>query len=284
MSAAFQSARPGDDAPDCGSKHRGGSAVFLFSLLGLAFAVGLLIGAIENLSSDGFLPCAVGSLLVWSLTAWGWWCWLEARGQKNKNLPVCRCLLRKDLKFLVQRTMMDVAITAFFRPEQIGPDQSTCLLVFLENYASRQRHVTLDLPANKACGLPNSRKLRLALAAGQAAVYRLPLRLSAQVRTGEFDLKIRAIIKSVTGPGCLLPTYAGQKIRAPTTIGSVRFFLRPSLSIQGSALPPTVSSEQLAPEAYLSLFVPGLAQPRFELLGMISEYPPTREIVPSPGL
>jgi hypothetical protein len=284
MSAVFQSAMPNDDAPDCGSKHRGGSAVFLFSLLGLAFAVGLLIGAIENLSSEGFLPCALGALPVWSLTAWGWWCWLEARGPKNKNLPVCRGLLRKDLNFLVQRTMMDVAITAFFRPEQVGPGHSTCLLVFLENYASRQRHATLYLPANKAFGLPHSRKLRLAIAPGQAAVYRLPLRLSSQVRTGEFELKIRAIIKTVTGLGCLLPTYAGQKNRAPTTIGSIRFFLRPSLSIRESAPLQNLSSEPLAPEAYLSLFVPGLAQPRFELLGMISEYPPTREIVPSPGL
>ncbi|MGA3006582.1 MAG: hypothetical protein ABSE59_01705 [Opitutaceae bacterium] len=281
MSEPFQLALPGDHAPDCGSKYRGGGDVLTFSLLGSIGAVLLLFGAVESSGPGVFLPGLVAGLLIGLLAARGWWCWFEARG--HKNLPIYRDLLRKDLNFLIQHPMMDVAVTGFFRPEQAEPGNPTCLLIFLENYASRQRHVTLSLPANKTLGLPRSRRLRLALGAGQAAVYRLPLRVSAEAHSGEFDLKIRVIVKSVSGLGCRLPAYSGQKSRAPTTLFGVRCYLRPLLNVQRSTSGLGAPIEPLAAEAYFSLYVPALAQPRFELLGMISGYPPTREIVLSPG-
>src|ERR1700679_2821168 len=144
MSTSWQSALPVDETADLGPKHRGGAGTWTISILGLLVAGLISIAVFTNRAgSGGFWAGAVFSTVFGLLSAWGLWCAVEAiRGRGA--LPECRYLLRDDLQFIIPRPASDVSFTAFFRPDKIGADGATCLLVFLENHASRQRRVTLD--------------------------------------------------------------------------------------------------------------------------------------------
>jgi hypothetical protein len=280
MSSSWQSALPLDETADLGPKHRGGGGTLTISILGLLVAVLIPIGVFANRPvSGGVWPAIVFAAAFGLLSAWGLWCVIEAAGGRGA-LPECRYLLRDDLKFIIPRPASDVSLTAFFRPDKVGTDGATCLLVFLENHASRQRRVTLHLPAKPGFGLRQSRQIHLALAPGQAAAYRLPLRVDFEHSPiGEVDLTIRVVVKMVTGPGLLLPAPSGKKgLRQASFTLSSRLFLRPFLVVATGG--ESAVSGHLAADSYLALSGLGQAEPRFDLLGKISESLPTQEVGP----
>lgn len=280
MSSSWQRALPLDETADLGPKHRGGGGTLTISILGLLVAGLISIGVFTNRAGSGEFWAATVFATVFGLpSAWGLWCAIEAtRGVRA--LPECRYLLRDDLQFIIPRPAADVSFTAFFRPDKVGTDGATCLLVFLENHASRQRRVTLHLPANLGFGLRQSRQIHLVLAPGQAAAYRLPLRIDFEHSPiGEVDLTIRVVVRMVTGPGLLLPAPSGKKgLRSPTVSLSSRLYLRPFLVVANGG--ESVVSGHLAAESYLALFGLVHAEPRFDLLGKISESLPTQKISP----
>jgi len=280
MSSSWQRALPLDETADLGPRHRGGAGTLTISVLGLLVAGLISIGVFTKRADSGFFWAAAVFATVFGLvSAWGLWCAIvAARG--SKALPECRYLLRDDLKFIIPRPAADVSHTAFFRPDKVGTDGATCLLVFLENHASRQRRVTLHLPANRGFGLRQSRQIQLVLAPGQAAAYRLPLRIDFEHSPiGEVDLAIRVVVKMVTGPGMLLPAPSGKKgLSSPAVLLSSRLYLRPFLVVATGG--ESAVSGHLAAESYLALSGLGRAEPRFDLLGKISESLPTQEISP----
>lgn len=280
MSSSWQRALPLDETADLGPRHRGGAGTLTISILGLVVAGLISIAMFTNpAGSAGFWAGAAFATVFGLLSAWGLWCAVEAARGRGA-LPECRYLLRDELQFIIPRPAYDVSFTAFFRPDKVGAGGATCLLVFLENHASRQRLVTLHLPANLGFGLRQSRQIRLALAPGQAAAYRLPLRIDFEHSPiGEVDLRIRVTVKMVTGPGLLLPAPPGKKgLRTPAVSLSSRLHLRPFLVVATGG--DSSAGGHLAAESYLSLSGLGQAGPRFDLLGKISESPPTQEVGP----
>lgn len=283
MSSSWQRALPLDETADLGPRHRGGGGTLTISLLGLLAACLISISAFANRAGSGnFWVAVVFAAFFCVPSAWGLWCAIEASRGRGA-LPECRHLLRDDLQFIIPRPAFDVSFTAFFRPDKVGAGGATCLLVFLENHASRQRRVTLHLPANRGFGLRQSRQIHLSLAPGQAAAYRLPLRIDFEHSPiGEVDLKIRVVVKMVTGPGLLLPAPSGKKgVRPPAVSVSSRLYLRPFLVVATGG--DSAVGGHLAAESYLALSGVGQAEPRFDLLGKISESLPTQEIGPEPA-
>lgn len=279
MKADYLQALPHDESPNTGSRSRGGVGMVILTCLVLLLVIVLTAGAFQSPDMIGvwlffLVPVAV-------LFAFCGWSLVDAHFITRPRSPDCRFLLRDDLKFMISRPLMDVALTAILRPDRAAPGGVTSLLIFMENYSSRQRRLRFAISPNKALGLTGTRKLQLALAAGQAAVYRLPLQVSAAARAGEIELKIRVTAKRPAGTGVILPAVSGKKYRSGSGIYlSSRFTLRPFLNIGGDAVPAGLP---LAGESFISLAVPGL-QPRFELLGMISNFAPTQEIpLPAPA-
>jgi hypothetical protein len=283
MRPSWQRALPLDETADLGPKHRGGAGTLTISILGFLVAGLISISLFTSRAgSGGFLAATVLAVVFGVLSAWGLSCVIEA-ARGRRALPECRYLLRDDLQFIIPRPAVDVSFTAFFRPDKVGTAGATCLLVFLENHASRQRRVTLRLPANRGFGLRQSRQIHLVLAPGQAAAYRLPLRIDFENSPiGEVDLTIRVAVKTVTGHGLLLPAPSGKKgLRTPAVSASSRLYLRPFLVVATEG--DSAASGHLAAESYLALSGLGQAEPRFDLLGKISESLPTQEISPEPG-
>jgi hypothetical protein len=280
MSASWERALPLDETADLGPRHRGGAGTLTISILGLLVTGLISIGVFTNRAGSGeFWAATIFAALFGMASAWGLWCVIEA-SREGGALPQCRYLLRDDLQFIIPRPAADVSFTAFFRPDKVGADGATCLLVFLENHASRRRRVTLYMPAKLGFGLRQSRQVHLLLAPGQAAAYRLPLRVDFEHSPiGEVDLKIRVVVRMVTGPGLLLPVRSGKKsIRSPSVVVSSQLYLRPFLVVETGG--DSAVSGHLAAESYLALSGLGQAEPRFDLLGKISESLPTQEISP----
>jgi hypothetical protein len=278
MSSSWLRALPLDETADLGPKHRGGGGTLTISILGLLVAGVVPIGVFANRAGPGaYWVAIVFAVFFGLLSTWGLWCAIEA-ARGREALPECRYLLRDDLQFIIPRPAADVSLTAFFRPDKVGTDGATCLLVFLENHASRQRRVTLHLPANRGFGLRQSRQIKLLIAPGQAAAYRLPLRVDFEHSPiGEVSFTIRVVVTMVSGPGSLLHPPSGKKVlRSPSLSLSSRVYLRPFLVVAPGG--ESAVSGHLAAESYLALSGLGQAEPRFDLLGRISESLPTQMI------
>ncbi|HEY9248103.1 MAG TPA: hypothetical protein VIO38_03185, partial [Rariglobus sp.] len=94
-----------------------------------------------------------------------------------------------------------VAPTVFFHPDRSTAGADLCLLVFLENYTSRQRIVEVRAGPHPGLGLAVAQSVRLHLSAGQAAVYRWPLRSLPSLAAGSHDLPVVLRVQRPQGAG-----------------------------------------------------------------------------------
>lgn len=192
---------PEDRTPDAGPVRRGGPLAWGVALsvsiltFGLGLALlreGLVAWAAANLALFGFIAAKA----VWSLFD---------RMRCQRELPRSHAVLTDHLGFRIDFTCHDVAMTAFLDPDAAAAGQAATLLCFFENGASRQRVAILDIGPHPKLGLKEMRRVRLHLAAGQAALYAMPLRLAADLAAGEHDLPVTLRIERPTGTGVLLP-------------------------------------------------------------------------------
>ncbi len=163
---------PVHEIPDIGPIHRGGGPVIAASLLGTLGAVALCSLLARSHPVLAWLP----AVFLGAPSLWGWWCTWQVWADKSV-LPRSHSLLAGALGFDIPCASKRVAVTAFFFPDRVRAGKETRLLIFLENYASRQRIVHVRILCPPALGLgEETKELHLHLAAGQAAVYELPVR------------------------------------------------------------------------------------------------------------
>lgn len=192
---------PEDRTLDAGPVWRGGPIAWGVALsvsiltFGLGLALlreGLVTWAVANLVLFGFIAAKA----VWSLFD---------RMRCQRELPRSHAVLTDHLGFRIDFTCHDVAMTAFLNPDAVTAGEAAKLLCFFENGASRQRVAVLDIGPHSKLGLEEPCRVRLHLAAGQAALYAMPLRLAADIAAGEHDLPVTLRIEKPTGTGVLLP-------------------------------------------------------------------------------
>lgn len=130
---------------------------------------------------------------------------LFARIQGQAKLPHSHCVLTDHLGFRVDFTCRGVVMAVFFDPDEMTPGSMVRLLCFVENQTSRQRVADFVIGPHAGLGLCEAHRVSLYLAAGQAAVYVLPLLLSSDMEATEHDLPVSLTIRRPSGRGLLLP-------------------------------------------------------------------------------
>ncbi|HEY0944770.1 MAG TPA: hypothetical protein VGD81_05865 [Opitutaceae bacterium] len=194
-------ATPPDATPDAGARHRGGPLTSFVALTcGLA-AVGL---GLLFLQQGARLEAAASVLVLGAAAGWAAWCLLE-RYRHRAPLARSHAVLAGALGFEIHCTCRDVAATVFFDPDRPARGTSTRLLCFLENYASRRRVARLCIGPHRHLGLAQPLRVSLALAAGEAAVYALPLTIDPALAPGEHDLPVTLTVRKPAGTGLRLP-------------------------------------------------------------------------------
>lgn len=241
-------------APDVGPSHRGGPLAW-FSLI-TCLLVGLG-GALFLYQEDrlGWPLTAVigfGALATVSLI-------LVGRG-RHSALPASHDILAGALGFELHCTCRDVAATVFLYPDHLARGGATQLLCFVENHASRQRIATFHVGPHTGLGLAARHTVRLHLAAGQAAVYALPLRAAATLAPGVHDLPVALRVEKPAGDGALLPG-ASHRLH---NLWRVRFAA--PFTLPGHSAHATATSSAPGPARYLSLGTAGAPAPDFTAL------------------
>lgn len=192
---------PQDTTPDSGPYRRGGPfAIFVALTCGLT-----ALGAGLALLQQGELVWACVCLVFFgSLAARASWCLFQKLRHRGE-LPSLHAILTDTMAFRVHCTCRDVAATVFLDDDTLEAGTPTRLLCFVENYASRQRIARFRIGPHKELGLPEVAEIALHLSAGQAAVYSLPLLVSASLREGEHDLPVTLTVDKPNGTGVRLP-------------------------------------------------------------------------------
>lgn len=249
-------AQPAVSTPDTGPLHRAGPyAWFVFlSCLLAAFGAALIL-----YQQDG---------LVWPLAALGAFSLLAllaalrliARFRCHEKLPASHDVLVGALGFDLHCTCRDVAATVFLHPDQISAGQPTQLLCFVENYASRQRIALFRIGPHPDLGLPAAHSVALHLAAGEAAVYVVPLTVNPALLPGAHDLPVTLTVEKPTGDGMRLPGVP-RRLR---DLWSVRFAAPFTIPHHGTEAGVAASTPG-APR-FLSLAAAGSSTPDFEAL------------------
>ncbi|MFA6962023.1 MAG: hypothetical protein WC205_14810 [Opitutaceae bacterium] len=257
MTPALQTVPP-DSTPDAGPVHRSGPLVTLFALMATLtalFATGLC------LQYDR--PALIApALLLFGLPAlWWWWCAAWQPGRSCATLPRSLRVLTGALGFDLICTCRGVAPTIFFHPDKATAGADLCLLVFLENYTSRQRLVEVRAGPHPGLGLAGVQTVRLHLAAGQAAVYRWPLRPLPSLAAGSHDLPVVLRVQRPQGMGQWLP---GSR-RHPYNIWHTRFAVPFTLE----ASDKKALGHPLPEAAYLSLASISEKEPRLDVLARL---------------
>ena len=192
---------PLDASSDLGPKHRGGPfALFIAIFCAFSFAGSVLLLWRENFR----LWAGLGALLFGGTALWATWCIIE-RFRHHTALPRSHAVLTGALGFDIHSTCRDVAATVFFDSDGVQPGALTQLYCFVENYASRWRLVRFRIGPHPGLGLNEERNVSLRLAAGQAAVYALPLGVVATLGAGEHDLPVTLQVDKPNGTGARLP-------------------------------------------------------------------------------
>lgn len=194
-------AQPEDATPDCGPRHRGGP----FALFVTAFCAFSAAGAALLLWREGERVWAVTAATLLGATAlWACGCLIE-RWRSRDPLPRSHSVLAHTLAFDIRCTCRDVAATMFFDRDRLAPGSATQLLCFVENYASRHRLARLQIGPHAGLGLNAAHAVTLSLAAGETAVYALPLTTAPTLAEGEHDLPITLTVEKPSGTGARLP-------------------------------------------------------------------------------
>jgi hypothetical protein len=194
-------ADPADLTADIGPRHRGGPLAFFVAVF-CAFST---VGAVLLLWRDGYRHSAfLGALLFGAAALWTSWCLIE-HFRHHASLPRSQCLLTGVLGFDILSTCHDVAATVFFEPDCMVTGAPTHFFCFVENYASRHRTARFRIGPHPGLGLNEEQYVSLHLAAGQAAVYTLPLVIAPTLPAGQHDLPITLQVDKPTGSGVVLP-------------------------------------------------------------------------------
>ncbi len=246
MNAPAQSplvAEPAATTPDAGPQHFAGPLTwFVFISCTLAaFGAALLFyqqdGVVWPLAAlIGFVCIAIFAAVR-----------LLVRRRCHETLPASRDVLTGALGFELHYTCRDVAATVFLHPDHVTPGHPTQVLCFVENYASRQRIACFRIGPHPELGLPAAHSVALHLAAGQAAVYILPLEVNRTLSPGAHDLPVTLCVQNPAGDGFRLPGTS----RRLHDLWSVRF-AAPFTLPQHGAEPDTVTPS-LGAARYLSL-------------------------------
>lgn len=193
--------QPRDPTPDAGPYRRGGPfAIFVALTCGLtALGVGLAL-----LRQGETLWAWVCLVFFGSFALRASWC-LVQKFRHHGELPRLHAVLTDLLAFRIHCTCRDVAATVFLDGDTFAPGAATRLLCFVENYASRQRVVRFKIGPHAALGLETAQEVSFHLAAGQAAVYALPLRVSTAIKAGEHDIPVTLKVDKPNGTGVRLP-------------------------------------------------------------------------------
>jgi hypothetical protein len=194
-------AEPADPTSDFGPRYRSGPiALFVAIFCAFSAAGGGLVLWREGLR----LWACLAALLFGAAVVWIIWS-LVGRFRRHAAPRRSHALLADVLGFDIICTCRDVAATVFFEPDSLAPGATARVLFFVENYASRQRIARFRFGPHAALGLSEAQTADLNLAAGQAAVYVLPLAVSRSAAPGEHDLPVTLRAESPTGAGLRLP-------------------------------------------------------------------------------
>jgi len=186
---------------------------------------------------------------------YGAWCIYTTHRDRNPDAPRSHSILAGELGFDLLATCRGVAATAFFLPDSLNHNGNSRLLLFLENYMTRQRVVTARFGHLPGIGRPRATLENLHLAAGQAAVYVLPVQAGPDIPSGFHRLSVTLRVQQPEGVGQRL---LGARARIPDM--RVLRFAAPFEVAQGR---PETAIEQ-----------PPLAAPRYISLASISEKEP----------
>jgi hypothetical protein len=143
---------------------------------------------------------------------YGAWCIYTTHRDRVDNAPRSHNMLAGELGFDLIATCRGVAATAFFMPDSMVHGGATRMLLFLENYMSRQRVVTARFGHLPGIGRPSATLEHLHLAAGQAAVYCLPVQAGADIASGFHRLSVTLHVHQPEGVGQRLQ---GARARIP---------------------------------------------------------------------
>jgi hypothetical protein len=254
---------PRHAVPDTGPYHRGGWLVALLSLLVTLAALATATLVRSRYPAFVWIP-----VLVFGIPALrGWWCvWKSWRDRSP--LPRSHSVLAGTLGFDLVCTSRGVAATTFFLHDKVPAGGQTRLLVFFENYTSRQRLVQLRILRHPGLGLAEKTTLRLHLCAGQAAVYELPLRVAPDLAPGHHLLPVVIQVSRPNGRGAGLPG-------ARRHLGNLRHF-RYAAPFEVTPLPTapapattTTADTPLPPPTFCTLASVDEPYPRLEVLQKI---------------
>jgi hypothetical protein len=245
---------PVDLTEDFGPRFRGGPFALFVAFFGAFSAAG--IGVI--LWREGYrLAGSTVAFLLGGLALWG--CWMVImRLRDEAPRRSSHAVLADVLGFEILCTCRDVAATTFLAPDNLKPGTRATLLVFVENYASRRRVAHFDFGPHLVLGLSQRQSVSLELAAGQAAVFSLPLSVTAEASLGEHDLPMTLRVERPNG--------TGLRLRAPHRhlhdIWKMHFAVPFTLEPVSEVTPKDVRS---------------MAEPRFIALASLGEAAPTRD-------
>ena len=193
-------AQPKDLSQDFGPTHRGDMPVAFWTIVSILIAISGYMLAMRY----GHTALAIILAIVFGLLGlWGIWCIAESliHDVSKDKAPFSHSLLAGELGFDLPFTCGNVAMTAFFMPDKISPGGRTTLMLFMENYSSRQRAVHVRVGRLPSLNRMEREMLHLKLAAGQAAVYVLPMRAAMDITPGDHRLTLTILVNTVTGEG-----------------------------------------------------------------------------------
>jgi hypothetical protein len=251
-------AEPTDRTPDLGSRHRGGLfALFVAVFCGISAAGAVLLFWREG---DRMMAMLV-ALLLGGPSLWAWSCLVE-RWRARSTLPRSHAVLTGALGFDIRCTCRDVAATIFLYPDELVPRETARLLCFVENFASRRRIAHLRIGPHVGLGLSEARFVSLELAAGQAAVYALPLTAAVSLKPGEHDLPVTLKVDQPTGTGARLPGTP----RHLYDLWTLHFATPFTLTAVPPPVPPGSAASNLSRPCFLTLASANEPEPQLHAL------------------
>ncbi|MDR1789892.1 MAG: hypothetical protein LBR12_06100 [Opitutaceae bacterium] len=237
-----------DNTPDSGPRQHAGAIGVVLTIIALLAAgtLSLLCRENEPAAPWFWVPLAVlgapGLFGLWRIIA-------EYRGRVAT--PASQSVLSGELGFDILCTCRGVAATTFFQPDALVPGGTARLLLFLENYTSRQRVIVARFGHLESLGRPRQTYARLHLAAGQTAVYALPVVSTEDIEPGFHRLSVTLRAELPTGYGQRL---AGARRHAHDML-TVRFaapFEVKTPPVTAAAAPADAPGQAAAPR-YIAL-------------------------------
>ena len=200
-----------DPAPDLGPRHRGDTAVWFCTIVLAIAAIALTVAALRMAPAAPvmFYVCWIPLVALGIPAVYGAWCIYTTHRDRAASAPRSHNVLAGELGFDLIATCRGVAATAFFMPDSVVHGGATRLFLFVENTMSRQRVVTARFGHLPGIGRPRATLENLHLAAGQTAVYILPVQAGVDIPSGFHRLSVTLRVAQPEGVGqCLQGTRA----------------------------------------------------------------------------